>query len=150
VEIRIPYGPREYTLRISLPERQVILAQSANPAPVRSWEEITRAALAEPIGTSRLRDHDLRGKRTAVSRTTRLMRRTLNIAVNRRHEPFKGFAGHFLAAHRAGIAWGTGRFGALQLAAARISPSSRLDPRPPPAHAAGSTTQRSALATAVR
>jgi nickel-dependent lactate racemase len=30
----------------------------------------------------------------------------VNFAVNRRGEPFRGFAGHYLAAHRAGIAWG--------------------------------------------
>lgn len=66
MEVAIPYGSDVHTLRITLPERQVVVARSANPAPARTWEEIARAALAEPIGAPRLRDHDLRGKRVAI------------------------------------------------------------------------------------
>ncbi len=53
VEITSSYGSAVYALRSDLPGRQVVVARSANPAPVRAWEGITQVAPGEPIGASR-------------------------------------------------------------------------------------------------
>ncbi|HEU0164279.1 MAG TPA: lactate racemase domain-containing protein, partial [Thermomicrobiales bacterium] len=51
---------------IALPDNQILWAESNDPPPTKEWEEIVLEALEAPIGTPRLRDHDLVGKKVVV------------------------------------------------------------------------------------
>lgn len=64
VEFSLPRGLASANL--NLPDGQVKEVASRNPIATKEWEQIVSEALAAPIGTPRLRDHDLHGKKVAV------------------------------------------------------------------------------------
>lgn len=51
---------------LPVPDAQVQVVRSADPAATSSWESIVSAALDSPIGAPALSSYDLRGKRVAV------------------------------------------------------------------------------------
>lgn len=64
IEIALDHGT--VTADVDLPARQVQQVESKDPTPTKNWEEIVDEALANPIGTLKLRDHDLKGKKVVV------------------------------------------------------------------------------------
>src|SRR5665811_1831984 len=66
MKLELAVGSTTQSAELDLPAGHVRWAASKNPSQTRSWEEIVTEALDRPIGTPRLRDHDLRGKKIAV------------------------------------------------------------------------------------
>lgn len=66
MKLELSDGQGTVSAEVGLPGERIRWAASKNAQATRSWEEIVAEALGQPIGTPRLRDHDLRGKRVVV------------------------------------------------------------------------------------
>lgn len=66
MKLLIPLGTKTFDLELNLPEENVVVAQNPLPPEPGSWEELAAAALQKPIGTERISDYNLAGKKVAI------------------------------------------------------------------------------------
>ena len=66
MKITMPLGTKTFDLELNLPEENVIVVQNPAPPQPGVWEEIATVALQKPIGTKRLSEYNLEGKKVAI------------------------------------------------------------------------------------
>lgn len=66
MELNLDFDQGVAQASVNLPDDQILTVESKDPEATSVWEEIVADALEAPIGTPRLRDHDLTGKRVVV------------------------------------------------------------------------------------
>lgn len=66
MKLELNVGQGLVSAEIDVPADRIRTVASKNPQATKSWEEIVVEALENPIGTPRLRDHELKGKRVCV------------------------------------------------------------------------------------
>jgi nickel-dependent lactate racemase len=66
MDLLIPFGAERKPLKIRLPRKQILLAQSKNPSSARDWAEVVGEALPSPVGAAPLHKQDLRGKKIVI------------------------------------------------------------------------------------
>ena len=66
MKLTIPLGTKAFELELNLPEENVIVAQNPEPPQPGNWEELATTALQQPIGTERLSEYKLAGKKVTI------------------------------------------------------------------------------------
>ena len=66
MKVELQVGSAIQCAEVDVAPWQLRWAASKNPSATKSWEDIVREALERPIGTPRLRDHQLKGKKVVV------------------------------------------------------------------------------------